>query len=138
MMRPAKSGSRQGLLLVEAVLSAVIIAVGLVFISRGLSGQLRAIRTVEDHQTLMLLARGKLAELESEHLAGRTSTAGWSGTFEAPYEGYRWTLGALAREDLLRQDVPWASEVKLTVERVQGPPASLSLGAIWLSAWASP
>jgi len=138
MKRQAKYDSRQGLLLVEAVLSTVIIAVGLVFISRGLSAQLKAIRTIEDYQTLMILARGKLAELESELLAGRPMASGWDGTFEAPYEGYRWTLGALAREDMVYQDVPWASEVTLTVERVEGPPASLSLGALWLSAWASP
>ena len=62
MGRPAKSSSRRGLLLVEAVLAAVVIAVGLVFISRGLAGQLRALRTVEEYDTLLSLGHGKLLE----------------------------------------------------------------------------
>jgi hypothetical protein len=120
------------------VLAAVVLAAGLAFISRGLGAQLKALRAVEDSQTLMSLARGKLAELESALLAGRPLPEERSGTFEPPHEGYRWALEAVLREDLLHGDTPWASDVTLTVERAEGPAASLRLGAIWLSAWVSP
>ena len=66
MKRPAKWYSRQGLLLVEAVLSAVIMAAVLVFISRGLGGQLRALRTLQDYDALCALAESTLERWEAE------------------------------------------------------------------------
>lgn len=135
MMRRARCDSRRGLLLVEAVLSAVVIAVGLTFISRGLGGQLRAIRTVEEQQVLLALAHGKLLALEAELASGRPLPAELAGTFEEPYAAYRWQAAVAAREDLADPDGnPLASDVTVTVERDQ-PAASLRLGAVWPREW---
>ena len=71
MKPPAKRASRRGLLLVEAVLSAVVIGVGLSFITRGLASQLRALRSVEEYDTLLSLARSTLQELEANGLLER-------------------------------------------------------------------
>ncbi len=91
MKRPGRRASQQGLLLVEAVLSAVVIAVGLVFISRSLGGQLRALSTVEAYDTLLLLAQSKLAELEGWGLKQQPiPSQQLRGSFGEPYGGYRW------------------------------------------------
>lgn len=136
MTRRATCASSQGLLLVEAVLSAVVIAVGLAFISRGLAGHLRAIRTVEEQQVLLALAHGKLLALEAELTSGRPLPAELAGTFEAPYAAYRWQAAVAAREDVADADGnPLASDVTVTVERREGPAASLRLGAVWPAEW---
>jgi len=136
MRQPATWRSRQGLLLVEAALAAVVIAVGLAFISRGFASQARAIRTVETHELLLALAQGKLLELEAELLAGRPLPAGLSGTFDAPHADYRWAVDAQPRADLTDQSgAPLASDVSLTVapDQVRGP--SLTVSAVWLQEW---
>ena len=126
--------SRRGLLLVEALLSAVVIAVGLVFISRGLSGHLKALRTLEERDTLLALTRSQLLQLESERFFGQRGDS--AGDFEAPVAGYRWALAATPRADLTDQaGAPLATEVILTVER-SGPPASaLRLQSVWPLDW---
>ena len=134
-MRRARCVSSQGLLLVEAVPSAVVIAVGLAFISRGLASHLRAIRTVEEQPVLLSLAHGKLLSLEAELASGRPAPAELAGTFEEPYAAYRWQAAVAAREDVADSDGnPLASDVTVTVERTE-PPASLRLGAVWPREW---
>ena len=134
-MRQARCASSPGLLLVEAGLSAVVIAVGLAFISRGLASHLRAIRTIEEQQVLLSLAHGTLLALEAELASGRPAPTELAGTFEAPYAAYRWQAAVAAREDVADADGnPLASDVTVTVER-QEPTASLRLGAVWPREW---
>ncbi len=136
MRQPATWCCCQGLLLVEATLAAVVIAVGLAFISRGFANQLSAIRTVEAQETLLGLAQGKLLELEAEALAGRPLPTDLSGTFDAPHEDYRWTVDAQPRADLTDQaGAPLASDVSLTVARDQTRGASLTVRAVWRQEW---
>ena len=136
MRRPATWCCCQGLLLVEATLAAVVIAVGLAFISRGFANQLSAIRTVVAQETLLGLAQGTLLELEAELLAGRPLPTSRSGTFDPPHQDYRWTVAAQPRADLTDQaGAPLASDVSLTVARDQTRGASLTVGAVWLQEW---
>jgi hypothetical protein len=124
------------LLLVEAVLSAVVIAVGLVFVTRGLSSQLKALRTVEEYDALLSLAHGTLLRLESERLSGRPVPSAPTGTFEPPYQAYQWTIRATPRADMTDPEGhPLISEVILTVERASPPISSISLRAMWPNAW---
>ena len=139
MQRLAKWSSPRGLLLVEAVLSAVVIAVGLVFISRGLSGQLKALRMTEEREVLCSLAGGKLLELESDRLARASHGAAMEGAFPDPYADYHWVLVATPRQgqfDLKDKDsTPLTSDVVLTVARRDAPASSVTLRAIWPAAW---
>ena len=139
MGRPVKSSSSRGLLLVEAVLAAVVIATGLVFISRGLSGQLTALRTIEEHDVLRSLANGKLLELEGERLARAAPSTRMDGVFPDPYADYRWALSATPRQgqaDLKDQDgLPLTSDIALTVTRQRARSSSVTLRAIWPAAW---
>ena len=139
MRQPVKRSSPPGFLLVEAVFSAVLIAVGLVFINRGLSGQLQAVRTVEDYETLLSLAQSKLAELESARLFNRAIPPDANGLFGVPYQNYRWTIRAVPREDLKNDaDQPIAAEVTITVQRAAERSSVVSLSAIWCADWVPP
>ena len=136
MKRPAKYCSSAGLLLVEAVLSAVVIAVGLVFITRGLTGQLKALHMLEERETLVGLARWKLTELETTVLSGRPLPPELHGDFDEPYDTYQWSLTCSARPDVTDKDgSSLASDVTLTVTRAQPPTASVTIGGVWLKTW---
>lgn len=143
MPRPATSSSERGLLLVEAVLSAVVIAAGLVFVSRGLGGQLSAIQKMQEYETLLSLASTQAVTMESERLL-KVPVALVSEGVVRPAEParasdpvYRWTLSSVSREDLLKNEAgePVMSEVALALQR-DGPSApSVRLRALWSSGW---
>ncbi len=155
MVRPAECSSQRGLLLVEAVLSAVVIAAGLVFISRGLTSQLKALRAIDEYETLRSLAHGKLLELEAERLSGTPPTEERAGgSFGIPSEtasgtAYQWKVVAVRRAELDTDSYgqPLFSEVTLTVR--QAPPPNdvvggqagadrsptVTLSAIWPTDW---
>ena len=136
MVPPVRRFSRQGLLLVEAVLAAVVIAVGLVFISRSLSSQLKALRSVEEYDTLASLAQGKLRELEAKLLARSLGEQDRQGVFEAPYAGYRWAVSARVREEPRDPTGdPLMKDVMLSVERAEPPPFAFQLTAVWPASW---
>ena len=136
---PVKSSSSRGLLLVEAVLSAVVIATGLIFVSRGLSGQLNALRTMEEYDALLSLANGKLLELEGDRLARASSGAPMEGAFPDPYAAYYWVMVATPRQgpsDLRASDGrPLTSDIFLTVAQSGASSSSVTLRAIWPSEW---
>ena len=138
MKRPDRLVSSQGLLLVEAVLSAVVIAVGLVFISRGLGGQLRAIEAVEAYEELLPLAQSKLNELEGWGLKQQViPERELAGHFIKPYEGYHWRLEyALHR---LPSEGPSLSDIKLVVffGEEKDSKRKVTLEGIWPAAWFS-
>ena len=135
MARAAKWSPAQGLLLVEAVLSAMVIAVGLVFISRGLSAQLKALRSLEEYDTLLSLASGKLLEFEAKRVLPTIR----AGTFGEPYGAYGWTAAATLRDgpdDPKDQEGnPLVSDVLVRVQRQDGSSSSVRLHAMWPSEW---
>jgi hypothetical protein len=119
------------------VLAAVVIATGLVFVSRSLGGQLNAVRSIEQYQLLTTLTQGKLDELQARVLAGLPLTAeDRRDSFQAPYENYRWELESRPRGDVLGPEgTSVASDVTLTVSRIDGRPASFTLETVWLTEW---
>lgn len=127
----AKSSSQRGLLLVEAVISAVVIAVGLVSISRALSSQLKALRSVGDYAVMARLAQGLLTELERSVQAGQPPQRARNGTFEPPEAVYEWTLETRAPESQTTA-VP-VTVVTLSVRRAEGPSSTVSVRALWPS-----
>ena len=137
MPRPAASSS--GLLLVEAVLSAVVIATGLVFITRGLSGQLRALRSIEEQTVVRALAQRTLLELEITRLLDHPAAAEASGRYAAPFEGYGWTMTATPLDESRHTMPPTAlSDVTVTVQRVEGGSGAARLVSVWQSEWTAP
>lgn len=86
----------RGVLLVEAVLASVVIAVGLTFITRGLGSQVHAVGVMEEYDTLARLADDVMADLERSARAGQPPTTAAEGAFEAPWSAYGWTITAEA------------------------------------------
>lgn len=121
MVPRVRRSSPRGLLLVEAVLSAVVIAVGLVFVSRGLANQLKAMETVAAYDRLLTLARRKWLELEAERLLGlRVNEERPRGSFgsveeQDPDSAFQWAITASRRPELM-------SEVTLTISRLPDLP----------------
>ena len=131
--------SRQGLLLVEAVLAAVVIAVGLTLISRGLASQLKAVRTIEEQQALLSLAHGTLLGLEARLSGGGVLSSGAEGGFEAPNDPYRWSVEMGSRSDEVdAQGEPLASDVFVTVRKDAPASGAVTLGVVWPQEWLSP
>jgi hypothetical protein len=134
MQQQRKLESRRGLLLVEAVLSAVVITLGLVFINRAMGGQLGAVRRIEHADETASLARRSLLEFEALCLAGPPPAAR-EGTFDEPADAYRWAMSAEPRADLVREDgTPEALTVAVRVER-DAPGSSAIVTALWPAAW---
>ena len=137
MRPPAKLTSPLGLLLVEAILSSIAIAVGLVFISRGLSSQLKALRTVEEYETLLSLAGRKLTEFETQ----RSLPANLTGTFQDPFEAYGWTATATLRDgpDDPQDQAgnPLIGDLIVAVQRDTPPSSAVRLRAVWPREWLS-
>jgi len=117
-----------------------VIGVGLVFVSQGLSNQLKALTSVQEHAVLVVLADRTLRELEAERLAGPPPSASASGAFAPPYQQYQWTLHAQARTDLLDpQGQPLFADVTCTVQRPGlKRPILGRLSAIWRTDWVPP
>lgn len=136
MRRQDRRHSQQGLLLVEAILSAVIIGVGLVFITRGLAGQLASLHAVREYDALLDLAEGKLAELESQRLFRTASPAQPSeGTFAEPFQRVHWRMKAqtFQQQDAAQPPV----RVSITVWGEEHPGRAVTLSSLWPSTWVS-
>lgn len=135
MRRPGKRCSRRGLLLVEAVLSATVIAVGLVFVSRGLSSQLHAVRTLEAYDTLVLLARSKMEEFEGKRFALEQDQA---GDFDPPYDAYQWDMSTTPRREPADQNGNALTKtVTCNVHSRDGHGPRYHVRAIWPASWIS-
>ena len=111
------------------------IAVGLIFIERGLGSQLQALRAVREYDTLTALAHDKWLELETKRSAGRLQSEDRNGTFQAPAAAYQWHLDMTLRPDMMDENHrPLTGDVILTVERTDrsehGSPV-LQVHAIW-------
>ena len=113
----------------EAVLSAVVIAVGLAFITRALGSQLQALQRVEEYAVLVELAQQALRTMEVDVQAGKPPRGPQDGSFDEPYQAYRWALSA-ATLDV--PDLPFeVRHVTLSVQRTDRPSATYSVQAVW-------
>ena len=136
MRQPATLNLRQrGFLLAEAMLTAVVIAVGLIFISRGIAGSLQVLSRLQQTETFLRLADSALNRLETQaqrfHLSPRLE-----GLFDPPDESYQWTLTtepmqlglAGIHDDAFRA-------VTLTVHRLEAPQPAVRVKTIWPASW---
>ena len=128
-----------GLLLVEAVLAAVVIAVGLVFVSRGLSSQLAVLRAVEERETLTALASQRLAELEALRLSQLAIPPDVGGAFDPPFQTYQWSVSATPRDDLVDESqAPLAADVTIWVSETTRHGPVVSVSTVWPVGWVPP
>ena len=137
MKRQARWSSVQGVLLVEAALSAVVIGVGLVFISQGLSNQLKALASIESSAALSSLAERCLLELDAERAAGAPLSPSPTGRFAPPDDHYAWTLHAVPRLDVVdAAGQPFLSQVTCAVrEEGEHRPVELRRSIFWRTSW---
>ena len=135
MLRLARWRSQQGLLLLEAILSAVVIAVGLVMISRAIGSQLNVVRRMEAYDTLLVLADNKLQELDAAHLmADQAPKEDRTGEFTA--KPYAWEISAINREDLDPEKKLEIAEIRVKVRRGSAANAeSVTLTELWPRSW---
>jgi len=122
-------------LLVEAMLTAVVIAVGLVFIGRGIGESLKALARFEERAHLVRLAEGLLGELETQaqHVPPLQATTGRLG---APDGAYAWTV-ATESVDLEPDGIAMDSltAVTLTVQREADNAPAVRLQTVWPTSW---
>lgn len=128
MRRPGSRRSQRGALIVEAVLAAVVIAVGLAAVTQALGGQLRALRTVKDAVALSALAQATLLEMEASVQDGETPPRPAEGTFAAPHDAFSWRLAA---EPLEADAGVELSRVTLSVRQAPPSGGAVTLTALW-------
>ena len=121
--------SARGVLLVEAVLASVIIAVGLSFITRGLGSQVQAFGVMEEYDTLARLAEDVLADLERQARAGQPPAREPEGAFEAPWAAYGWSITA----DALPETDPdlRLARVRVRVGQADASGRAHTVTAVW-------
>ncbi|MBI3312401.1 MAG: hypothetical protein HYZ88_02630 [Candidatus Omnitrophica bacterium] len=127
-------------MLVEATLTAVIIAVGLVLISRGIGGSLNALARLQAYDHLLQLAESKLSDLEIEAQQFH-ALAQRSGTFDAPdaavpagMQGDQWTL-EIRRVQIADLPPDAVNRVTLTVRSSNAKSPTVTLATFWPSDW---
>ncbi len=130
--RHPKCFTQRGLLLVEAILCAVVIAVGLVAVTRGLSSQLSAARGIEDRDRMLALARNVLAEQERRLWSGSPIGSGPETAFDDPDADYAWTIRAVPLESAGEGAIE-VSRVEVSVKRRKGSGAPVRLWTLWPS-----
>ena len=142
MKRPAAWRSQRGLLLLDAVLSAIVIAVGLVFITRGLAGQLRVLRKLEESDVLSSLAQSKLVELEAgarltpRRLPQQITDAAFGPLYGEAAAAYRWSVHATPMDNpessqLSPSEVTALGQVAVTITRQDSHAILYTLRAVW-------
>ena len=108
----------------EAVLSAVVIAVGLSFITRALGGQLKALQGVEEYAVLTELTQQAMRTMEVDVQAGKQPRGPQDGAFQ-------WALSATVLDD---PDLPFEmSRITLSVHRTDAPGPAYTVHVIWPS-----
>ena len=123
---------RQGFLLLEATLTTVVIAVGLVFISRGMGASLKALSALQQYDRLLRLAESQLNVLQGQGQAGVPVVAP-HGTFEGANQDIEWEL---AVENVQSKEIPQAMwpalcEVTVSVHPVHTPTPVVRLATLW-------
>lgn len=137
MRRRASPRSQQGALLVEAVISAVVIATGLVLISRNVGTQLRAAASIAASETLLDIGHDVLIEMEARQLAtlarsGEPVELDPNGSVELGRVTYDWALSAREAPDA-GQDLA-VRQVTVRARPQDGGPV-VALSAIWPASW---
>lgn len=127
----------RGFLLAEALLTLVVVATGLVFVSRGLSTSLHAVRRLTETARLLRLTETTLRT--QEMLAYTTGVAPSTAVFASPDEAYRWALAAEPLTSPLdaTMTTPLAV-VRCTVHPAAGERPALSLTSLWPAEWVQP
>lgn len=147
MKRPAKRlfntpphqsnwwGGRQAFLLVEATLTAVVIAGGLVLITRGIGGSLRAVSTLQQYDRLLSVAEALWNTLETEARQGEAMSPR-DGTVEEAGTRYHWRLeiqpAEFPSEEALAEDF---RTVALLVNREGARSPVVRLTTLWPQDW---
>ncbi len=145
MARRAKSSSTnnrpflhlrtpQGFLLIEATLTIVVIAVSLVLISRGVSGSLKALATIQYDDRMLRLAESTLQEVETTAQQVPASLP-LSGTLNPPDAAYQWTLTALPTVLVPEELSGTLRSMTLTVNRGTASAPVVRLNTVWPIEW---
>ena len=134
MVLPAKLRSKKAYLLAEALLSVLLITVGLVGITRGLSSQLRAFDAMQEQNHLLSLAQTFLRRLEILNVNGvlAQEITETSGVFDKPDDAYQWSIDAEMIEATQGEPTPLA-RVNVRVQRATaaGETRKATLSAVW-------
>lgn len=124
----------QGFLLVEATLTIVVIAVSLVLISRGVSGSLKALATLQYDDRMLRLAESTLLEMETTAQQGPV-TLPLNGTLNPPDQAYQWTLTALPTVLAPEELSGTLRSMTLTVHRGTASAPVVRLNTVWPIEW---
>jgi hypothetical protein len=116
--------------------AAVAIAAGLVFISRSLSSQLRALARVQEAAVLLALAERTVRQIESAspRVANPAPKVPLAGVYAPPFEAYEWEMVARPDEASTGDGMP-KSVVRVSVYRTDGAVAPVRLTMVWPAAW---
>jgi hypothetical protein len=124
------------------MLTAVVIAAGLVFITRGIGGSLRGLSRIEEYERLLRLAESQLNRLEVEAQQFQNPSSR-SGQFDNPDDShhvYTWDLQI--KPLVIPDEVPPGElcDVALTVKRSQRSSSDTASGALqlhtlWPASW---
>ena len=137
-MRRCPRRTRRGFLLVEALLALVVIATGLVFISRALSANLAAVTHLQRTARVLRLAASALRarEIDAQQFG---ASDGSTGAFDPPDEAYRWSLALQAAPVPLDEQVSVTmSSVTLTVTAAGDDRPLARLHTLWPAEWVQP
>ena len=119
----AKCSSPRGFLLVEAVISAIVIGVGVAVVGRGLSNQLSALGSLEAYELAAESAASKLTELE-----GRTV---FSQLISQDYQ----TFSSITDGPTDETDGLLTKRMAITAEAGKSSLKSVTLIALWPEDW---
>ena len=125
----------RGFLLLEAILSAVVIATGLVLISRSLSSQLNALHAIDQYEALLPYAEHQWLEWEALRLA---TTAKATDPREGLVAGTRvhWRVTAHQRPQEEGASDEFFSDIHMIMSGEERE-RSLTMEVVWPSTWAS-
>ena len=133
--RPAPERGGRAFLLVEASLTAAVIVVGVVFVSRGMAGSLQALSRLQEIDPALRCAQTVLNELEVMAQQGSAVSAR-QGACGQSSPGDSW---ALATQPLPADIVEVSPEafwvVTVTVSRQGSPRSLVRLETIWFRSW---
>lgn len=112
-----------------------VLAVGLVFIARGLGNSLKTLSALEQSETLRQLAESQFAELETHAQQGQPLAR--TGSCASPQAGCRWTLQDVeAPSPDIPEDLrPSVRLVTLIVSSERPGGSEVRLQTIWPTEW---
>lgn len=117
-------------------MTAAVIAVGLVFISRGMGTSLKTLSSLQQYDRLVRLAESQLNELSGQAQAGIVTPLK-EGTFDGADQDVAWEL---AVEGVTSKEIPPAMglvlcEITVSVHPAQAATPLIRLATIWPKEW---